>query len=86
MELKCIKSELKPNQYLVDMLERILKEAKNGTLRSICAGGEYNNGDSGTFHVMDKGANPYQMMGLLTAEIQIILRAHEIIEDHIEIV
>ena len=86
MELKCIKTELKPNPYLIDMLEKLMREAKAGELRSLCGGGEYNNGDKGTFHVMDKGANPYQMIGVLTCEIQTILIAHQIIDDQIEFV
>lgn len=64
-----IDKKIPPNDILIQTLEKILKEAKSGELRSFVGCGLYNNRDIGNYHVMEKGAHIYSILGALTERI-----------------
>jgi hypothetical protein len=75
MHLKKILPELQPNQELIEGLEFLLGQAKEGILRSFIGAGEYHNKDICRSYFADNGMNAWLIIGGLTVAIDTIIQS-----------
>lgn len=67
MALRPVECKYQPWPEMVERLELLLKEAKDGELRSFGYVVERRNGDCGNFAFQDVGSNAFKFAGLIVA-------------------